>query len=43
MIDQKVDEKFVKFQAEYEELKTSMKKNISGLMKSGLGANRATA
>lgn len=44
MIDSKVDEKFVKFQQEYDEIFGKVKKNIGGMMKSGmLGLGRAGA
>jgi hypothetical protein len=35
MIDQKVDEKWAKFQAEYDELNNKMKKNIGSMFKPG--------
>ena len=43
MIDQKVDEKWAKFQAEYDELNSKVKKNIGGMFKPGMmsGAGRA--
>lgn len=47
MIDQKVEEKWEKFQKEYDELLQKVKKNIAGMIKpgvaSGLGLGTRTA
>ena len=41
MIDQRVEEKVAKFQAEYDEMKAKMAKNMSGMLKSSLVPQRS--